>query len=105
MFEALANSRWFTESNTIIILVMTKIDVFERKLSRVSINAHGCWPGQDLVAHVSQFLLSDVFPEYEEGADVTAAVRFVLNRFLSLASDSLRPRIYSQYAALSASSR
>lgn len=59
LFDSVINSRWFVRSS--IILFLNKIDLFKEKLPKVP--------------------LSDWFPDYQGGADVSKAAKYVLYRF------------------------
>lgn len=60
LFDSVINSRWFRKSA--VVLILNKIDVFKRKLSKTPINSF--------------------FPEYAGGANVDDALAFISNRFL-----------------------
>ncbi|KAJ7254741.1 heterotrimeric G-protein alpha subunit, GPA3-like protein [Mycena rebaudengoi] len=56
LFDSVINSRWF--HHTSVVLFLTKIDVFRRKLSKIPLERY--------------------FPEYQGGNDVNKAAKFIL---------------------------
>ncbi|KAH6893884.1 heterotrimeric G-protein alpha subunit, GPA3-like protein [Coprinopsis sp. MPI-PUGE-AT-0042] len=61
LLDSVINSRWFLPTST-IVLFLTKIDVFKKKLQRVP--------------------LAHYFPEYTGGTDVNKAVKYILWKFM-----------------------
>ncbi|CAG8635233.1 886_t:CDS:2, partial [Ambispora gerdemannii] len=59
LFESVINSRWFLRTS--IILFLNKIDLFKAKLPKVP--------------------LENYFPEYQGGADINKAAKYILWRF------------------------
>ncbi|ORY07721.1 guanine nucleotide binding protein, alpha subunit [Basidiobolus meristosporus CBS 931.73] len=59
LFESIVNSRWFLRTS--VIFFLNKIDLFREKLPRVP--------------------LSNYFPEYTGGPDITKAAKYILWRF------------------------
>ncbi len=76
LFESVVNSRWF--SNTSIILFLTQIDVFRKKL-----------PYSPLAKY---------FPEFTGGDDLHKATKFILGKFASMNRAGLD--IYPQYVTI-----
>ncbi|EEH21625.1 guanine nucleotide-binding protein subunit alpha [Paracoccidioides brasiliensis Pb03] len=74
LFDSICNSRWFTKTS--IILFLNKIDRFKEKLP-VSPMKH-------------------YFPDYEGGAEYTAACDYILNRFVSL-NQAEQKQIYTHF--------
>ncbi|EGD93194.1 G protein alpha subunit [Trichophyton tonsurans CBS 112818] len=74
LFDSICNSRWFI--NTSIILFLNKIDRFKEKLP------------------VSP--MKNYFPDYEGGADYSAACDYILNRFVSL-NQAEQKQIYTHF--------
>ncbi|KIO15522.1 hypothetical protein M407DRAFT_34892 [Tulasnella calospora MUT 4182] len=76
LFESVVNSRWFLRTS--VILFLTKVDVFKRKLPRVP--------------------LEQVFPDYTSGADINKAPKYILWRFMQAnrARLSIYPHITDQ---------
>lgn len=62
LFSDTCNQNWFERAS--LVLLLNKRDLFETKLT--------------------QFPLSDTFPEFEGGDDYDAAVQFVLDKFLEV---------------------
>ncbi|KAG9051660.1 Guanine nucleotide-binding protein alpha-2 subunit [Tulasnella sp. UAMH 9824] len=60
LFESVVNSRWFLRTS--IVLFLTKIDVFKSKLATVPLKPY--------------------FPEYDGGADVNKAAKYILWRYM-----------------------
>ncbi|KAJ7855684.1 heterotrimeric G protein alpha subunit [Mycena leptocephala] len=60
LFESIINSRWF--SRTSVILFLTKIDVFKKKLPRIPLGRY--------------------FPEYAGGNDLQKAAKYILWKFM-----------------------
>ncbi|KAF9076945.1 heterotrimeric G-protein alpha subunit, GPA3-like protein [Rhodocollybia butyracea] len=60
LFESIVNSRWFLRTS--IILLLTDIDVFKRKLPKVPLERY--------------------FPEYTGGNDINKAVKYILWKFM-----------------------
>ncbi|KAH6897849.1 heterotrimeric G-protein alpha subunit, GPA3-like protein [Coprinopsis sp. MPI-PUGE-AT-0042] len=73
LFESMVNSRWFLRSS--IILFLTKIDVFKKKLQEVPLEYH--------------------FPKYTSGTDVNKATKFILSKFMQ--ANRARLFVYPQY--------
>lgn len=73
LFESIVNSRWFL--STSIILFLNKIDVFQNKISRSPLEKY--------------------YPEYQGGADVTKATKFILWKFVNMNRAKLA--LYPQY--------
>ncbi|KAK2801981.1 Guanine nucleotide-binding protein subunit alpha [Emmonsiellopsis sp. PD_5] len=74
LFDSICNSRWFTKTS--IILFLNKIDRFKEKLP------------------VSP--MKNYFPDYEGGAEYTAACDYILNRFVSL-NQAEQKQIYTHF--------
>ncbi|KAJ7029900.1 G-protein alpha subunit-domain-containing protein [Mycena alexandri] len=60
LFDSIVNSPWFWRTS--VILLLNKIDVFRKKLSRIPLERY--------------------FPEYTGGSDLNRAAKFILWRFL-----------------------
>ncbi|KAJ7775588.1 GPA1 heterotrimeric G-protein alpha subunit [Mycena metata] len=77
-FDSICNSRWF--SKTSIILFLTDIDKFAKKLPRNP--------------------LADYFPDYQGGDNYDAACDYILHRFVSLhRTSNLKRQIYAHYVS------
>jgi guanine nucleotide-binding protein subunit alpha len=74
LFDSICNSRWFVKTS--IILFLNKIDRFKEKLP------------------VSP--MKNYFPDYEGGADYSAACDYILNRFVSL-NQAEQKQIYTHF--------
>ncbi|KAI5308326.1 guanine nucleotide-binding protein subunit alpha, partial [Ascosphaera atra] len=75
LFDSICNSRWFVETS--IILFLNKIDRFKEKLA------------------VSP--MKNYFPDYEGGADYSAACNYIVNRFTSLNQAADHKQIYTHF--------
>jgi len=62
LFEEIVNSKWFTK--TAVILFLNKLDLFKDKIKKVDLKV--------------------LFPDYNGGADVDAAVKFITEQFIAL---------------------
>ncbi|KIK53437.1 hypothetical protein GYMLUDRAFT_265032, partial [Collybiopsis luxurians FD-317 M1] len=60
LFEAVINSRWFLRTS--IILILSEVDEFKKKLSKVPLERH--------------------FPEYTGGNDINKAAKYILWKFM-----------------------
>lgn len=73
LFDSVVNSRWFVRTS--IILFLNKVDLFKQKLARSP--------------------LSNYFPDYSGGNDVTRAAKYLLWRFNQVNRAHLN--LYPQY--------
>ena len=73
LFDSVVNSRWFVRTS--IILFLNKVDLFKTKLARSP--------------------LSNYFPDYSGGNDVTRAAKYLLWRFNQVNRAHLN--LYPQY--------
>lgn len=73
LFDSVVNSRWFVRTS--IILFLNKVDLFKSKLARSP--------------------LSNYFPDYSGGNDVTRAAKYLLWRFNQVNRAHLN--LYPQY--------
>ncbi|KAJ7892545.1 heterotrimeric G-protein alpha subunit, GPA3-like protein [Mycena olivaceomarginata] len=60
LFESVINSRWFLRTS--MVLFLTKIDVFKKKLPRIPLGRY--------------------FPEYEGGSDLQKATKYILWKYM-----------------------
>jgi len=78
LFDSVINSRWFLRTS--IVLFLNKIDVFRRKLRRVSDWRHllfvSCKPT------IPKVPLEQYFQEYTGGPNVNKATKYILWRFM-----------------------
>jgi guanine nucleotide-binding protein G(i) subunit alpha len=78
LFDSVINSRWFLRTS--IVLFLNKIDVFRRKLRRVSDWRHFVFDfGEPTILKVP---LEQYFQEYTGGANVNKATKYILWRFM-----------------------
>lgn len=73
LFDSIVNSRWFVRTS--IILFLNKVDIFKQKLARSP--------------------LGNYFPDYQGGADVNKAAKYLLWRFNQVNRAHLN--LYPQY--------
>lgn len=89
LFESVITSKFFL--GTFIILFLNKIDVFKRKLPKVSAlplsQVH--W-----LTSMLQIALEKYFPEYTAGPDVNKAAKYILWRFMQ--ANRARLSVYPQ---------
>ena len=72
LFEEICNSRWFTETS--MILFLNKCDLFDKKFYDVP--------------------MSDFFPDYTGGVDITKGYEYILNKFLGKNQSPDSKKIY-----------
>ena len=75
LFDSVVNSLWPQSVHTSIILFLTKVDVFKRKLSKSP--------------------LERLFPDYNGGSDANKAAKFILWKFMQ--TNRARMSVYPQY--------
>lgn len=95
LFESVVNSRWF--SQTPVVLLLNKIDVFSQKIPRVPLERYfpdygGKHTNKNfLVVHVSD---SNLLHSKKGGPDVGKAGKYILWRFYQ--TNRAKLRIYPQ---------
>jgi len=78
LFDSVINSRWFLRTS--IVLFLNKIDVFRRKLRRVSDRRHFLFVF--CVSTILKVPLEQYFQEYTGGPNVNKATKYILWRFM-----------------------
>ena len=78
LFDSVINSRWFLRTS--IILFLNKIDIFRRKLRRVSNWRHFLLSSGGLTG--LKVPLERYFQEYTGGPNVNKATKYILWRFM-----------------------
>ena len=92
LFESVINSRWFLRTS--IILLLTKIDVFQNKLLKVCFIVLW-WSSWSL--SFEKVPLERCFPEYTGGADINKAAKYILWKFMQ--ANRARLSVYPRYVA------
>ena len=92
LFESVVNSRWFLRTS--IILLLTKIDLFQDKLLKVFYPLlYGGFQAHQY--YLEQVPLERCFPEYTGGPDINKATRYILWKFMQ--ANKARLSVYPQY--------
>ena len=93
LFDSLINSRWFLRTS--FVLLLTKFDIFRKKLPRVSLLSYMIIDlhRTDDTITIGKDPLERYFPDYAGGGDVTQASKFILSKFMQ--KNLARLSIYS----------